>query len=209
MTILDVLSLVLGIFSLALAVISIWLALYFYVKSKDAKRNTSNLLTDINGQVGLMQKITAKMLDKFVTHATADDPVDNFAKMFAVVKDNAPGSLNSDAQHSDEPKQKLVTSYIANMYWSAIANIALQERLPGDIAKLDDPENVSLKELLKMSKSDYFVSKDWLDKNGGELIAESSAHPYYQQFQINSPDGLMRDAAEVYSQRAQESGADN
>ena len=203
LTPIDFINISVGIASLALAVISIYLALYFYTKSKDAELNTAKLLTKTETQVGLIQKITTRMLDKFVTRATTlPGPEDMTAKLLASL---AATSGTNPLEGSDESRasQPLVTTYITTMYWSAIANAALQDRLPDDIASLEEPSNAGVRELLAKSKSDYFVAKAWLDAKGGELVNTSTAFSYYDHFQNSSPDSLMRDAAEVYAERAQ------
>ena len=220
MSILDLISLAGSIASLILAVLSIWLALYFFIKSKNAESNTSNLLVRVEGQVGLMSKVTSRMLERYVRYSTSPKPSDEllptvlkeFMKNTSIDHEQSVNSVPARHDTVDDSDDvldnELVNMYIVGMYWSAIANAALQDRLPEDVAELSDPQNSGLAVLLETSKADYEASKAWLDKNGGDKINSATAAHYWERFQTNSPDGIMRDALETYAARAKQQEKD-
>ena len=75
--------------SLILAVISIWLSLYFYAKSKDTEKNVNEALTEIKTHAGTLERLTGKWMDRFTRYVTTPQPVDPLSeKMLEVIKES-------------------------------------------------------------------------------------------------------------------------
>lgn len=202
----DGINFVASIASLLLAVVSVLLAIYFFIKSKEAEKETTSLLVKTEQQVSLMERVTTKMLDKYVDYSTKPRQNDEMTnQLFSLVQASIPSggqALSSADVESSEVSVDLVTTYIATMYWSGIANVALQDRLPEDPAQLVTPDYSSYSDLLRSTKSDFLFARNWLLSNGGALIQKSSAANYYQQAVDISMASNVFTANEVYANRA-------
>lgn len=106
-----------------------------------------------------------------------------------------PQGLSADNHNAT---QELTTAYITTLYYSALANLYVQTALPDTLEELDG-ENPRLKVALTRSYADFAAAQNWLDKNGGEFIATSTAKHYYDEVQGMEKDTVM-DADSFYTQ---------
>lgn len=205
LSVLDWVSLFSAASSMVLAVISIWLALYFYKESKNAERETSSLLSKIGAQTDLLQKVTGKMLDKYVTYSTQPRQVDPVtqALLTQFVQNNSTQALTDNASVTDDSQvmQELTTLYIAVNYHSAVENAGLQNSLPATIQELEGDMRW-LKDAMDASYLDFTVSKRWLETNGGDFIGTSPAVHYYEKMQESKAADIVFDTANFYMQNA-------
>lgn len=103
---------------------------------------------------------------------------------------NKPYELLGQMENSQTPKTSviseedakfsLVSLHICTMYYSALANIYMQQTLPSTVKDIDS-ENPRLKIAFERSYLDYSASKLWLSKIGADLIKQSSAKTYYDE----------------------------
>lgn len=194
-----------GIASLVLAVIAIWLAVRFFISSKEAEKEASNLLSKLEAQTQLLSRVTGKMLDKYVTYSTQPKQADETTILLTQLISGAPfanGLLNEGPSiRNASAMQELTTLYIAVMYQAAITNILSQPLLPEDIGDLD-VESTWVKVLIERSYSDFKVALTWIDAKGGDYISTSTAKAYYDEI-MGLDQGSVKDTASVYSSRAQ------
>jgi hypothetical protein len=202
---LDWIAIISSIASLILAVLSIWLALHFYSKAKEAESSVAQLLIKLDTQTNLIHKVTSRMLDKYVTFSTSPKaPDESWLLMAQIVQSSlSQGLPNNSATESEDREtilQHLTTLYIATMYYSAIANIYLQITAPDQISDLE-PEH---KTLLERSSSDFRVSSSWIDENGNNYIGTSSAAGFYKEAVEGDFAGVVRDPTELYMSKQQD-----
>jgi hypothetical protein len=206
---LDWFSLISAAASLVLAIISIWLAVHFFVKSKDAEREISDLLSKINAQTDLLQKVTNKMLDKYVTYTTQPKQADETIVLLAqMVQTSLSQGLSNNGATTDNRQimQELTTLYIAVFYHSAVSNIYLQNMLPDSMTEIDG-ELSWLKTFLDRSSADFSVAQSWLSENGGAYIESSSAKQYYAEMSDGDAASLVHDTLGTNTHRASEQQA--
>lgn len=67
---LTVINTAVGLMSMVLGGLAIWLALHFYTKSKDTERQIAVTLEGIKAQSDVLQKLTGRWMDRFMRHAT-------------------------------------------------------------------------------------------------------------------------------------------
>jgi len=207
LNVLDWFSLVSSIASLILAVISIWLAVHFYSKSKEAEKAAAQLLTKLETQTGLINRVTTRMLDKYVTYSTSPkEPDESLLIMAQIVQSSLSQGLPNNNQVSQEDNseavvQHLTTLYIVVMYYAAISNAFLQATAPNQISELEDSHKV----LLERSSSDYRTSMSWLDQYGTEYISASPAAGFYNEAIDGDFTSEIKDPVELYIAKEQDS----
>lgn len=205
LSVFDWIALLSGIASLVLAVLAIWLAVRFFISSKSAEKEVSNLLSKLEAQTQLLSKVNGKMLDKYVTYSTQPRQADETTILLTQLISGATstnGLLNEgETVRNAQAMQEMTTLYIAVMYHAAITNVSLQPALPDDIGDLDS-DAAWVKVLIERSYSDFMVAATWVDTNGRDYIAASTAKAYYDEI-IGLESGSVKDTASVYSSRAQ------
>jgi len=186
-------------------VLAIWLAVHFFISSKTAEKDASNLLLKLEVQTQLMSKVTGRMLDKYVTYSTQPKQADETTILLTQLISGASftnGLLGEGATvRNGAAMQEMTTLYIATMFHAAITNLLLQPILPADIGELES-DSSWVKIAVERSFSDFMVAATWVDTNGGENINTSPAKAYYDEI-MQLEAGSVKDTASVYSARAQ------
>ncbi len=198
----DLINLVAAIASLVLAVIAIWQAIHFYNQAKSTELNTALTLESIKTQSTMLERLTAKWMDRFTKYVTNPRPIDETTTKLLEFIEIRQMALNlpspEDSKQKSELIQELITSYIAVLYYVGISNITTQQHLPEAIEDLD--QNEGIKQIVDQSKADYVYLKGVL-ANIDQTQLESSRlkHLYDQALGWNQ---FIKDTASVYSSRA-------
>ena len=90
------------------------------------------------------------------------------------------GLPTDDVISSTQATQELTTAYITTLYYSALTNLYLQSTLPATLEEVD-AERPRLRVAFERSYADFTASLSWLNKNGSEFIATSTAKHYYDE----------------------------
>src|SRR5437773_694826 len=123
-----------GVVSLILAVIAIWLSLYFYTRGKDTEKSVTNALAEIKAQTAALERLSAKQLDRLTKFATEGRPTDpalaevarTFKEMSLLILQPAP---SAPSQSASRLQADLMLANFQSMYFAGILNVVLAEGL--------------------------------------------------------------------------------
>lgn len=178
-TFIDWLSIVSSIFSIGLAILALWLSLRFFFSTNKSEKEATSLLAEIRTQANLIQRVTGKMLDKYVTHSTTSQPdqAEVLMKLWTM-STTSTGLVDEQKSFSDKDVlQELTALYIATAYHSALTNMFLQEYISDDISQLTQ----QLQNLLTVTHNDFEASMHWLGQYGTKYIDSSSTKAYHEE----------------------------
>lgn len=160
----DVLNVAVGLMSLVLGGFSIWLALHFYEKARDAEVRTSSLLESIKTQAESLQKLTGRWMDRFTRHATEPKPADESLMALVSAMADLPTTILTTLRitPTDEPQEleplraELVAAHIGLYYYSGVANVAFQALLPS-ASEYDqtNPDHANVRRLVDSTATDF------------------------------------------------------
>lgn len=142
MTNLELASLMASIASIILAVIAIWLALYFYHKSKQTEKIVALDLTEIKTQAGTLERLTGRWMDRFTRYAVNPKPADETTTLLMSIVERSIPPTSAELKQireSDSPENliaELITCYILIHNYASISNIATQGYLPEEISQI-------------------------------------------------------------------------
>jgi hypothetical protein len=106
----DIINFFSSVASLILAIISIWLSLYFYSKSKDTEKHVDEALTEIKTHAGTLERLTGKWMDRFTRYVTTPQPMDAATeKLIDVIK--ASNSQGNAQTGISEPIEDQILMY--------------------------------------------------------------------------------------------------
>jgi hypothetical protein len=179
-TTLNLLSIISSIFSVSLAILALWLSFRFFFSTNKSEKEASSLLAEIRTQTNLIQRVTGKMLDKYVTWSTTPQPdqTEVLLKFLTYSSTTSTGLIDEQKSFTDKDVlQEFTALYIATAYHSALTNMFLQEYVTDDIIQLSD----QLKNLLSITYHDFQASMNWLNQHGSKYIESSSTNAYYQE----------------------------
>ena len=81
---------------------------------------------------------------------------------------------------TEKPSLELTTANITAMYYAALANLYMQPTLPKTLEEVD-AENPRLKIAFNRSYTDFVAARNWIEQNGTEFIAGSTAKSYFDE----------------------------
>lgn len=203
----DWIALTSSIASLILAVVSIYLAVHFFIKSKEAEKQASNTLTKIEVQTKTLQNVSTRMLDKYVNYSTQPKQADETVILLAqMVQNSMSQGLSGTGETIDNDKimQHLTTLYIVVVYYAALTNITMQSAIPEDMNEADlEAEMPWIRTLLDRSNADFKVAAEWLDTHGGTYIQNSTVSNYYGEIVDASTANQVTDTFGTYARRSE------
>lgn len=203
LTALDIINLISSLASLILSVIAIWLALYFYHKSKDTEKEVNETLTEIKTHTGTLERLTGKWMDRFTRYVTTPQRVDEMQeRLLQIISFTTQSSVNQlppapDGNTKPQLTEYLVSSYLALYYYAGLTNIATQFYLP----KLDELEpGNTLKNIVDRSHADFVYLENLIASLDQSLVQNSQLLNLYNEgLQMK---GLVKDSTMVYQERA-------
>lgn len=207
----EVLSLAVGLMSLVLGGFSIWLALQFYTKGKDAEKEAAKSLEGIRAQTDALQRLAGRWMDRMTRYVTEPRPADE--NMIALVSAVAglPTAILSQihlpqgaASNAKEPQANpaliadLVSCYISLYWYTAVANLAAQALLP-DRDEFDpaDANHTFLQSFVDASASDFRYMEVVISKVDDAWL---TASPYQRMLhEAYGFRGTVRSAGEAFA----------
>lgn len=182
----DVLNIAVGLMSIVLGFFSIALAVHFYGKAKDAERETAVTLASIRAQGDSLQKLTARWMDRFTRHATEPRPADEGLMALVSAFADLPTTILATMRVSPAPEAaqleplygELVSCYVALYYFTAVANVSLQITLPvaGDYDEANEAHAL-VRRLVDSTAADFEHMAGILNRVDPSRIAQS-AYPH-------------------------------
>lgn len=203
-----------GLMSLCLGGLAIWLSLHFYTKAKDAEIETAKSLAAIRAQSDTLQRLTGKWMDRFTRHATEPRPADQGLMQLVHVVASLPTTILAHLHHggaqpqppqSQEPVRELVDSYVGLYYYTALSNVLAQSMLPAEnVFNSEDPLHVGVRSLVDRTAADFAhmaqvlagVNQTWLDSSPLKQLLDEA-------LRLWTPE--VRYASQVYENRQSES----
>lgn len=133
-----IINLASALLSVALAIIAIWLSIYFYTKGKDTEKETSSALAAIKAQSEALQKLTGRWMDRFTRHATEPKPLDEGLLSLVNAVANLPTLIITQLKpQPDTATQETliaenINCYVLLYHYAALANVLAQGLLPSE-----------------------------------------------------------------------------
>ncbi len=206
----DLLNTVVGLTSLLMGGLAIWLSLHMYEKAKDSETKSAETLQAIKAQSEALQKLTGRWMDRFTRHATSPRPADEGLMQLVQVVAELPSTIlatvdvsrqTSQPSGTSSMQQEIAASYIALYYYTAIANVLAQNLLPQE--QSFDPSNTfhtGVRGMVDKSAADYDTIAQLLNGLDRDLITSSSLrHLFNETLAEWSPH--VRYTSQVFTQR--------
>jgi hypothetical protein len=190
----DLLNAAVGLTSLAMGALAIWLSIHFYGKAKDAEKQVAVLLESIRTQAESLQKLTGRWMDRFTRHATEPKPMDDGLRTLVSTVADLPTAIlatlritpGADGAQVEPLRTELIDSYLGLHYYTGIANVALQSHLP-DAADYDesDETHVAIRRLVDASAVDFNYMAQQINSVDSARVRASRLHHLLQEANTN------------------------
>lgn len=202
MTNLELASLAAAITSIVLSVVAIWLALYFYHKSKQTEKTVASDLTEIKIQASALERMTGRWMDRFTRYAVNPKPADETTTLLMSIVERSISPMNTELKQineNDPPEDlitELITCYILIHYYSAVTNVASLGYLPENISQI--ASNVNIKELVESSNATFFHIDKILENIDQDKLRDNGSYSLYCET-ISDYKPLVKDTTLHYS----------
>lgn len=203
----EIASIVSSFVSLILAIIAIWLALYFYTQAKNTEANVQVALEGIKTQTNALQSLNARTLDRLTRYVTTprNDTTQAMQLLADALKDipNIVLKLTLPPAGGNEQtlRSEIIHAYIALWHYIATTNIWASLSLPSP-ESFDEtkPNDRLIKQVVDSSAADFAYMTSIIEKlDINQIRATTYAHLYEE---VN---GFLRqmvgDTAQQYIKR--------
>ena len=159
----EIWSIISSIVSVILGMFAIFLSAYFFVVGRKSEKEVSQSLTKIETQADILQKITAKQLDRLTKHVTqgTKNPYDYILPNLVTVLAELPYTITSTlrTENSNDNEQlinEVVTCYIALYFYTVQTNYWSQQFLPS-LNEFDESNDMhkTIQRIVDMSNGDF------------------------------------------------------
>jgi hypothetical protein len=203
---LDVINLAAALASIVLAVVAIGLAVYFYIKGRVSEGRASSVLSQIQTQVGTLDKLSGKMLDRLTRAAIEPRPEQEAILTIISALRQVPESLANGPRGpvaQNVPQGEWIAALVSGYYYSSMANFLLQ----GMITAVDDGTGIykNLEWLIEASYRDFRYLEDLIGEAGQSTLEGNRLRPLYEET-IRNWRPWVRSAFESYKTRHANSG---
>ncbi|KKQ81496.1 MAG: hypothetical protein UT05_C0015G0005 [Parcubacteria group bacterium GW2011_GWF2_38_76] len=191
--------------SFVLSIVAIWMALYFYHKSKEAEKNTAITLNEIKNHAGMLERLTGRWMDRFTKYAVNPKPADETTTLLMSIVERSiiPTSTGlKQIDETDPPENliiELITCYILIHYYSALTNISTQGYLPDEISQIDN--SLKIKELVDSSSTTFFHLDKVLEKVDQIKLQNNASYTTYCET-ISDYKPLIKDTTSYYAAKS-------
>jgi hypothetical protein len=181
-----------SIASIVLAVVAIFLAVYFYTQSKKSEKEVSNSLSKIETQAEALSKITGRQLDRLTKHATERRPQEGLPDLdaFVYLATSITQSLSATQPANNSHLQlENLRMTIGALYYSAASNFFAYMSLP---AVSDYDENnqfhATTKRMMDLTQADVVYLDNILNDIAPDQIEQTGlAHLYREYHELWQP----------------------
>lgn len=196
--------------SLVLAVVSIALAVYFFVQAKNSETSTTEALASIRSQTDALQKLTGRWMDRLTRYATEGNPANEHMIHILTAIREVPVTVARSIQLPNNHHEQVHTltneaimGYIGILYYSAMSNVYSQMSLP-NLDSFDHNNNTHqlIKKSVDSSASDVNTMVELLSRVASNNIDNSPLkHLYDEAHSLWIP--LVKDSTTAYASREQ------
>lgn len=202
----DVINLAAALASIVLAVVAIGLAVYFYVKGRDSEGRASSVLSQMQTQVGALDKLSGKMLDRLTRAAIEPRPEQEAILAIISALRQIPESLANGPRGpvtQGVPQGECIAALVAAYYYSSMANFLLQSL----ITAVDEGTGIykNFEGLIEASCRDFRYLEDLLSDAGQSTLEGNRLRDLYEET-IRNWRPWVRSAFESYKTRHANSG---
>jgi hypothetical protein len=203
---LDVINVAAALASIVLAVVAIGLAVYFYVKGRDSESRASSVLSQMQTQVGTLDKLSSKMLDRLTRASIETRPEQEAILTIISALRQMPESLANGPRgpvaQSVSPGE-WIAALVAAYYYSSMANFLLQ----GMITAVEEGTGIykNFEGLIEASYRDFRYLEDLLGDTGQSTLEANRLRSLYEET-IRNWRPWVRSAFESYKTRHASAG---
>jgi hypothetical protein len=197
----DVINVAAALASIVLAVVAIGLAVYFYVRGRDSEGRASSVLSQIQTQIGTLDKLSGKMLDRLTRVSVEPRPEQEAILTIISALRQLPEGLANGPRGpvpQNVPQGEWIAALVSGYYYSSMANFLLQ----GMITAVDDGTGIykNLEWLIEASYRDFRYLEDLLGEAGQSTLEGNRLRPLYEET-IRNWRPWVRSAFESYKTR--------
>jgi hypothetical protein len=198
---LDVINVAAALASIVLAVVAIGLAVYFYIKGRVSEGRASSVLSQIQTQVGTLDKLSGKMLDRLARTAIEPRPEQEAILTIISALRQIPESLANGpraAVAQGAPQSEWIAALVAAYYYSSMANFLIQSM----ITTVDEGSGIyrNFEGLIETSYRDFRYLEDLLIDAGQSTLEGNRLRHLYEET-IRNWRPWVRSAFESYKTR--------
>lgn len=202
----ELIGLISSIASLILAVIAIWLSLWFYSKSKESEARIQDILVRISSETSSLQRLAGGWIQNLTEYATNRNPANeamrtalNFVQeRGAHVAEQGARELES-AKRLEQYTNEMISLYIICYYYASLSNFFAVACLP---KKIDyDSSNsfhVVAKNASDSSVVDFYLFQNIVSKISQNQL-DSCPHKYLFDETETLWKGLVKSSAQHWS----------
>jgi predicted PurR-regulated permease PerM len=198
---LDVVNVAAALASIVLAVVAIGLAVYFYVKGRVSEGQASSVLSQIQNQIGTLDKLSGKMLDRLTRASIESRPEQEAILTIISALRQIPESLANGPRGSvaqGVSPSEWIAALIAAYYYSSMVNFLLQSM----ITTVEEGTGIykNFEGLVEASYRDFRYLEDLLSDAGQSTLEGNRLRPVYEET-IRNWRPWVRSAFESYKTR--------
>jgi len=206
LTLLDGINLAAAMASIVLAVVALSLSLYLYVKGRDNEVRASSALSKIESQVGALEKLSGKMLDRLTKAVTDRSPEHEALEVVASAFKQLPDTLlaiglQQPIRQTAPPEElisELISAMIGAYHYSGMSNVLLQFLILGFVEDKEDYKQTEL--FIEQSYQDVIYLERLLHSTDRALLEKNRLKNLYDAaFAGQRP--FVKSALESYKKR--------
>ncbi|RJO60123.1 hypothetical protein C4544_07245 [candidate division WS5 bacterium] len=200
----ETINLLASISSLVLAILAIYISLYFFRSSKDSEKKVEIALKGIETQTNSLDKLITRILERFTRYATSPRQADEVSLLLLqMIESRNNTDTRLDTPDSSATNQvlrtDLISSYMVLYHYCAVTNIAAQSLLP-DLNELTEDNYV--KKVVDQSHQDFCLLETMITDLQPSDRDENPKKALFDDAYSNMRE-YVKDSTTVYSNRTQ------
>lgn len=208
-TTLAIVGIIAGSVSVILGFLALFLSVIFFVKGRNTEKAVSNTLTEIRTQTQILQKITARQIDRFTKYFTEQKPqgADDTAQLISILA-QLPNQLTSHLSETSQTGdfEVLMDDFIiccAVLYfYTAQTNYWCQSYLPSasEFDENNDFHKLTMR-IVDMSAADFNLIANVLSKQDSSRIQKDSVSYELMNETITYWRDTVKSSSQVFVER--------
>lgn len=198
----EIINMASSLASIILAIVSLFLSLWFFTKSKETEQLVTNALAEIKSQTNTLQNLSGKYLDRLTRYVTQPKITDSslspenalaLAQLPNTIQ-NVLGQINSVSDSGDEQEDDTLDLIIMLYLNVAQTNFYVQGYLPSAI-DFDETNSahIQIKNILDTTYQNFHYIETRLRSYSTKDIEENYWYPSYSEVQARLKH-LVKDA---------------
>lgn len=182
-----IISLIASLASLVLAVIAIWMSMYFYNQSKNTEANVQIALEGIKSQTNTLQSLNARTLDRLTKYVTTprNDASQTAQLLITALPDIVLKLMPPNPSSNEESLRKeIIHAYIAIWNYVAQTNVWASFCLPSpEDFDEDSAYDRHVSQIVDRSAADFTYMTDIIEKIHPDIIRTTAYANLYDEVQ--------------------------